>query len=443
MKKAFTLIELLVYIAILGFIIVVAGRAFSDATGMRVRSQNMLASAEEAGRISALLKEDISQMGAKSWGASSASSYIFVESVYQNAAATNGDSSSFVLGADGSYDSLSFRKLIYDDGGNCLAAVKVKWYVENSNLMRKCDFINSTNNQCANPSSLDECPADPVEMASGITGFRIYPSIPGNPGAATFAEFPAAPGEYRLIYRNNVTQTNSLPIASPDNGIVTLSGFVNNASATDNNRTEAFLAAGTASGSTALSNCKTFNFVKGEEYNIYFEMQRPSSSSSACEYYNCMDNFQPGKDHLAIGFRRTNGTALNIANPPPDFLFYPPQAESANQAGKTQRSFDFSFPVDVTNACIAITAAFYSPLVYEGSLLFKNFKVTKKTDRVYHFDTSSVSTTSTLPGIDAKPLVKAFQLVLGVEKGNAKPETTLVVTTIPVPNNGIKQGGSI
>ncbi len=120
-RKGFTLIELLVYMAIMGFIIVVAGKVFSDATGMRVRSQNMLASSEEIGNLSAIIKEDISQMGAKVLGVSSASNYKFEvrEKVYISTTGT-GDSSSYMLWHSprgdvkkDSLDSLIFRKIDY------------------------------------------------------------------------------------------------------------------------------------------------------------------------------------------------------------------------------------------------------------------------------------------------------------------------------------------
>jgi len=125
-SDGFTLIELLVYMAIMGFIIVVAGRIFSDSTGMRVRSQNMIASAEEGGRVTALLKEDISQMGTKSFGVSSASSYSIdiAENVYINSLT---DLSSYELP---NYNDFTFLKAHYDEDGKCLAVMKIRWHVE-------------------------------------------------------------------------------------------------------------------------------------------------------------------------------------------------------------------------------------------------------------------------------------------------------------------------
>ena len=67
MKKGFTLVELLVYMAIIGVIVLVAGQAFVDATKFNVRTRNMITAAEQSNDISGLLKEDLAQMGTKSW----------------------------------------------------------------------------------------------------------------------------------------------------------------------------------------------------------------------------------------------------------------------------------------------------------------------------------------------------------------------------------------
>ena len=64
-KCGFTLVELLVYMALLSIIVLVAGRAFSDSTKFRVRTQNMLRATQEAENVAMLFKSDVSQMGAK------------------------------------------------------------------------------------------------------------------------------------------------------------------------------------------------------------------------------------------------------------------------------------------------------------------------------------------------------------------------------------------
>src|SRR5574344_3091254 len=106
MKKGFTLIELMVYVALLGVIIVVAGRVYSDSTKFRLRTQNMLKATEEANRAASLIQEDLSSMGSKSWkvlGAGIDSFYVET-SVYfdpDNVTEANKDSSSYVLTRSG------------------------------------------------------------------------------------------------------------------------------------------------------------------------------------------------------------------------------------------------------------------------------------------------------------------------------------------------------
>jgi len=117
MKKGFTLIELLVYIALLGIIVLVAGQAFSDSTVFRVRTQSMLESSENAAKVAAIFKEDLSQMGAKSWKVVSAAAddqFNVDSKVYMdpsNSDLTKRDSSSYVLRSVDNLDSIAFRKM--------------------------------------------------------------------------------------------------------------------------------------------------------------------------------------------------------------------------------------------------------------------------------------------------------------------------------------------
>ena len=58
--------ELLVYMAIVGIVVVIAGEAFSHSTNFRIRTDNMIKATQEAENVAMLIKEDFSQMGAKS-----------------------------------------------------------------------------------------------------------------------------------------------------------------------------------------------------------------------------------------------------------------------------------------------------------------------------------------------------------------------------------------
>jgi len=447
--RGFTLIELLVYMAIMGFIIVVAGRAFSDSTKMRVRSQNMLASAEEAGRVSALLKEDISQMGAKSFGRSSASGIVFdtVAGVHWNYNAK--DFSSYNLERNNpanDYDYLSFRKAYYDPNGVCGAVLAVEWYVRaaDSVLMRKCTSTRPA--KCATVNNFDadqeKCATNgtTLEIARNVVLFKLNPSIPGIIGSSypsatdtlySFSSTNANPFSYRV---------NSTGTPAAYNGKVLSGVFSVNSSSSGTQHTDFYIAG--AGG----NNCQSFTFNAGEEYAIRFQLLYKVNSSDPCrtnanctvetsiaEKYNRMAMFQANRDHLSIGLR--NPTTYVPINGISDFLFYPPQDDIADNV-KT-RLFRFSVPEN-TPACVGITAAFYSPEAYKGHLDIDSLKVYRKTDEIYHFERSSGSNYNP-SSASAKAQVKAFELSLGINK---KGEINRTTTVIPVPNNGLVSGGN-
>jgi len=440
-RAGFTLIELLVYMAIMGFIIVVAGRAFSDSTGMRVRSQNMLAGAEEAGRVSALLKEDISQMGAKSFVRSSSSGVVFntVESVYINfnssTSAPTADFSSYILMRNSpntpteSYDSLYFRKVYYDPNGICGAVLGVEWSVRDSVLIRKCKQITQPSApQCTGVfDGGKECP-ETLEMARNVTEFRLLPSMPGIEGSSS-ASGNSSSASWNLVSKG--TTGNATASVSGNVRVVTLNGFMQNSSS-GTEHADFYLTDGTT------NNCKQYTFKAGEIYAIDFELLctkevcRDANKSEEDEPYNKMIMFQPGKDHLSVGLRKTDMNGAPISGIP-DFMFYPPQSPKANKI----RHFEFSVPNDAT-ACVGITAAFYSPEAYGGHLEIQNFKVDRKMDNVYHFDGSSNSNYNPLSA-SSKAEVKAFKLTIGVKRKNEIVRSEVV---IPVPNNGPIPGGN-
>jgi len=432
-RGGFTLIELLVYIAIMGFIIIVAGRAFSDSTGMRVRSQNMLGSAEEAGRISTILKEDISQMGTKSWGRSSASAGVSImvfeteTSVHinynnGNSSASSTDFSSYVLTKTGNYDALTFFKTHYDASGICGAVLEIEWYVRaDSTLMRKCSHSKPV--KCTGQFNADtECPSEPVEMARNVAGFRLLPSRPGTEnisgGGVSDILFPATGNSFRLLASTGGFR---------DGPTAVLNGFTQNSSSSTVHINFYLAEAGATS-------CKELTFLDGEEYAISFELRcdNPACRSVATnEKFNPMVMFQPGNDHLSVGLRNSdmNGTAISGV---PDFLFYPPLDATANKI----RNFQFSVPEE-TKACIGMTTAFYSPAA-TGRLEVENFKISRKSDKVYHFDKGDLNYNPQAATTPNKASVKAFELTLRINK---KGEINNTITVIPVPNNGVLAGG--
>jgi prepilin-type N-terminal cleavage/methylation domain-containing protein len=436
-KSGFTLIELLVYMAIMGFIIVVAGRAFSDSTSMRIRSQNMLNSAEEAGRVSAILKEDISQMGAKVWKKPTGDDFDTAKSVQMS----NTDKSSFILtkGDGNAPDRLKFRKAHYAPNGVCDAVLEIEWYVDdNNNLIRKCEPQTETKCTGSYNRSAD-CPAEVVEMASNVTQFKFTPSKPGRngndfltglvPGENSITLFPQTspnttppPNNFKFI-KGNTSGGVSLPPSGEK-------FYKNKNEPPADVKPDKYLL-GDVNGSPF-----SYNFKAGEEYAIEFNLRDTIDSNKdlcitgapSCgeeDKINKMAMFQTGRDHLSVGLRRpSNGSNFSYI---PDFLFYPPQQNTANDI---KRHFTFSVPID-TIARIGITVAIYSDEVDKGHLDFRNFKVYRKIDRVYHFEDGYT------PADNLKYTVKAFKLEFDVGKGG---ETTKTSTVIHVPSNGIAGG---
>ncbi|MDR2594141.1 MAG: prepilin-type N-terminal cleavage/methylation domain-containing protein [Fibromonadaceae bacterium] len=411
----FTLIELVVYMAIMGFIIIVAGRVFSDSTKMRVRSQNMVASTEEAGRVSALIKEDVSQMGAKSWKNQNGTFKVAKKVCYEDC--------SNPLTAE-SYNKnkdltkgIEFRKVHYKNDGTCRAVLKITWELDaaKKELTRKCEPI-TTDQDCPNNLGTDkeaECPTLLV-MATGVTELKFEPSK----YEKTEPLFPPTTNPptsgFGFIVKNGSSTESPL---STSGAPISLRGFPPNTSNGTNHK-DFYLATTNNTGS-----CWLYPFVAGEKYTIGFDLP---CEKSACrdgnELYNPMTMFQPGKDHLSVGLRSTSMNGAPISGVP-DFLFYPPQDVKADET-KT-RHFEFSVPAN-TNACIGITAAFYSSeeIAQKGHLEIENFKVSK------------ISTNTTSPAD-----VKAFKLTLQIKKGiKDKEEVSEAVTVIPVPNNGVMGG---
>jgi len=399
--------------AIMGFIIVVAGRVFSDSTGMRVRSQNMIASAEEGGRVTALLKEDISQMGTKSFGALNAStgdySIEIAEKVYFNSPS---DLSSYELGSN--YDNLIFHRANYDEEGKCLAVMKINWYKEGNKLLRTCNVIEDS--KCGN--LVPGCDGTAIEIARDVEEFKLMPSKPGKEATTPDPQFPfpAANGSFRII----IQAGSAYPTGSGET-VYKLQNF-------QKSEPSHFYFSENGSG------CKDLEFKAEEIYSIEFRLPctgNACSGSAGNDNPNSMVMFNPGYDHLSVGLRNTaimNGDPIVIDGKPiPDFLFYPPQNTTANQI----RYFEFSVPKTI-RACIGITAAFYSAEAYKGFLEIARFKV-DRVEKAYHFPSAYN------PSGTSKADVKAFELHLKIKKGK---ETNEVITVIPVPNNGLVPAGA-
>jgi type II secretory pathway pseudopilin PulG len=435
MKRAFTLIELLVYMAIMSFIIVVAGRVFSDSTIMRVRSQNMVKSSEEIGKLANLIREDVSQMGTKAYGEVNGNNYLVKveDAVYIAPNTVTPDLSSYMLFKKESGDSLVFRKMAFNQNGTYAGVREITWFFLKSDgtIHRGCKTVNGTED--------DECPMSAtfktVLMGSNITKLEFFPSKPGNLASNPLDILFSSNADSEFSFQGQPSNGDivNLIVEEEESNTLSVRGFPEkNSSSSDKKHAVLCLA--------QAGSCIEFQFYQGETYAIEFEMPfvrgEQGDSISA--------QFLPGEDHLAVGLRK-NDYISKPAGAPSDVLIYPPQSYE-----NLLRHIEIT-PKETLSASIALTFAFYSPKAYLGRLRFKNFKVFRKSDEAFHFPKGDYGTD--FPKDDdygteylaEKKNAKAFEMVLEVErKGEktgtyAKNENGMVILT---PNNGISAIGS-
>ncbi len=448
-KAGFTLMELMVYIAILGFIVIVAGRAFSDSTKFRIRTQNILKATQEVENVATLFKSDVAQMGAKSskeatvaggndsfekiTNCTSTADCIYMDP--NNASANNKDSSSFAITSkeENKYDSIALLRIRYDEQGKYQALEKVEWYVEDEVLKRSCRLmqkissLNVTDDPCSNgPNSTPT----PVEMATGVKKFTVIPGLPNirSNAAAGYTEeqlFPPGGGEsFKLLSRYG--ETDYIILSILDNGTSsTLSGFKRNYDLTDATITteskqmnQVFAATNEDLEGDWKDRCYKFKLEPGIEYEISFDMPYPTSAKDMAQL------FVPGRDHMSVGFRDINGDAPATID---DFLFYPPTSNES--VGK--RAMRFTVPDTLKNQCLAFTFSTYSPKAAEGTVTISNLRLRRVASSTYNFN-PSVS----LP-IKDKKNVKALKINLQIARGDKNPgETGEIEVVIPTPSNG-------
>ncbi|MDR2582649.1 MAG: prepilin-type N-terminal cleavage/methylation domain-containing protein [Fibromonadaceae bacterium] len=382
-KSGFTLIELLVYMAIMSFIIVVAGRVFSDSTAMRIRSQNLLKSSAEIGKLANLLTEDISQMGVKAWlqNTSDGDKVTTKSDVYwdiSNEDLEKKDFSSYVLiRRKNTYpfaDSLVFRKAVFDDNGNFTSVREIALYntIIGDSLFRRCRVVSVSDSQdedCKYASDINA--ASRVLMATNITNFKLTPSI-----AIPDTLFPPKGSEDKFgLYSRGSGDVVKPSDCKNYSTRTEVSGFTPNPiNPPGQLKHELYLSNEVSQKCDDLqpSNCYMLKFDSLKTYVIEFKMPFNDDEST---------QFQPGVDHLSIGLRTKQG--IPITGAPQDVLFYPPQDAASKDMA---RHIEFSFKKYV-EACVAITLAFYSPTDWnqKGEFTFEDFKVFRKTDESIHF----------------------------------------------------------
>ncbi|MCL2206746.1 MAG: prepilin-type N-terminal cleavage/methylation domain-containing protein [Fibromonadales bacterium] len=459
MKHGFTLIELVVYMAILGFIVVVAGRVFSDSTAMRVRSQNMVKVAEEVGKTANFIAQDISQMGAKAWMKDS-SSVIYDDKLYMGP----DDKSSFKLSRGEKFDTLAFRRPAMDGDGSFLCAMEITWFVNDKHeLYRTCE---------STPPSgcLAECPyKDTVLVAKNIRKFSFYASAPGSsPGAGTSAGalspdtvFPTPfTSSFNLISAADGGNVIAISPASQSFARVSFSRFpARNIMDTQNQGNDKYHEVYLTEAGSNMSNCLEIPIKKSESWVVEFNMPFPAGGSGDdARLDSSSTQILPHKDHIAVGLRKVQGnlgTAINNVSPyvSPDVVFYASVDASAEAHSRYAEFFAKEDAKPGDKICVALIFSFYNPMAGDGMLTFSNFLVYKKPTASYHFVKESNGYESGFAEIYAteksyadklkhKRNVKAFELLLEIDHNGevagtySKGETGMAVL---VPNNGVVQ----
>lgn len=426
----FTLIELMVYIALLGMIVLIAGQAFSDSTKMRVRTQSMLQANQNAGNVSAILKEDIAQLGAKSSVEASDASAIMdnfsidhIGDVFMdpaNADATQKDSSSYYIGNNGNLDTLKFRKLRYDQDGHFVAVEEITWYVDQGTLKRGCQTIAGTEETHLCPSSR----VNIMTMAEGVQKFNLTPAEPGATESTSriLPSSDTSEHQFRLVPRYGDDNLAFTKVEPANGGLsVTLSEFTSNYDFDNQepildgrNANQVFLAEASDLSGNWQDRCSQITLNANTEYEISFSMPYMSDASRL---------FCPGRDYMGVGFRYTNdGSRPNEIN---DFMFYPPTIAGASEG---TRKFRFRTRNQIENVCLSFTFASYSPIVASGKITLSEVVLKKVETANYTFSGNAIA-------IPEKKNVKALRLELSV---GVHGEFSVLSLVIPTPSNGTK-----
>ena len=439
--------ELMVYIAILGVIVIVAGRAYSNSTKFRIHTQNMLKASELAENVATMFVDDVAQTGAKSYktagGASTPDRFETSPQVYMDPDGSVPDSSSFSLIRRSNGDELTVRRVRYSSNGNFEAVEEVKWFKRSSSIFRSCKTLSLKTGATAP----DECPSDnvpEVEIVSNVDSFIVVPARPvvigdGSISAATrsivLPEVNAGATEFpfKLLPRQGNVGGNAgaeyIALASnpTDGGLKQeLSGFQTNYKTNEhganrenpNGKKVGQVFVGRAhTGLTAISGddwkhlCSKVSLDPSTEYEISFKIPYSKDNSRL---------FCAGRDHAAVGFRTLTGDKIAGL---PDFLFYPPLDKSEPQ----KRAFRFRPTSSVKDVCLAFTFASYAP-ESGGRVTIDELRLRKIEASSHNFDDKSYE-----PATPDKQNVKAFQLRVVVNVGGETGEITQVA---PVPSNG-------
>ena len=461
-KGGFTLMELLVYMAIVGVVVVIAGQAFSNATKFRIRTDNMVRATQEAENVAMLFKEDVFQIGTKSSketgfadaGAEFGDKFSGVNSnVYMDPANSDEakrDSSSFRIETTDNFSDLTFRRLRYGENGAFQAVEQIHWYVDvsdksNKILKRSCKITQLAPGVAIaadDPCKAGDGEPDPIEMATGVTKFKVEAAIPG----AMVDEVQIFPPDnltaFRLVPRTGDGEYAPFKSANTTTGSeqnggnsITLSNFFSNydnSSATYLGSAERKINQAYAIKNETTSDMWNVACASYGKVTLMPDMVYEISFSLADRGLR----FVPGTDHMSVGFRTAGSGDIPMFNGRrlvDDFLFFPPMDTSGRGAGK--RTMRFTVPEKVENVCMAFTFACFSPLASNSKLTIKNLKLTQVASSSYTFEEDYNPENYKKEKKNIKALKLKLQVSRGAKKGG-KGETGDVDLIAPMPSNG-------
>lgn len=433
-KNGFTLMELMVYIAILGVVVIVAGQAFSNSTKFRVRTTNMLKANDISEHVTSMFSEDVAQMGAKTYkvAGNSVTPDLFgrASAVYMD---STSDSSSFSLSKSTGGDSLTMKRVRFDDDGELEAVEEIAWYKRDHSLYRRCTSVSGeVSEDCPNGAGLEVHVADDIDTFQVIVAKPGVTETAGVSAAEKAVVLPKASGlsthYFRLIPRFGTTgeggtEYKELSFSPRDGGnFQELSNFVANYNTSTSNPDstgkiahQVFVSdagvTNVVNSDTWKTLCSRVSLDSAAEYEITFNVPYTADNSRL---------FCPGRDHASVGFRTIAGDRVSGLD---DFLFYPPAFENE----PTARSFRFNVKHKVNEVCMAFTFSSYSPAP-EGKITIHNLILKKVESSNYDFNDVSYN-----PVTQDKKNVKALKLRLVVNRGN---ETSDISQVVPTPSNG-------
>lgn len=428
-KSGFTLMELMVYMALVGVIVVIAGQVFSDSTKFRVRSEGMIRANAIASDVALFMLEDIGQTGAKS-SKEADGSFSVNSAVYMDLIAGN-DLSSFRISKSCNTcdtDTLTVRRIRYDDDGQFKAVEEVKWFTEGKKLFRRCETIaDEASNDC--PAAADN--PEPVEIADYIESFKIIPAKPrvvstvdksSEELSYLLPSTDASVKAFRFVPRYGEEYFEMLAVDPAAGGeAVALSGFATNYDY-DNHEpvpagqraNQVFVAESDGSTGTWKTLCKKVTLEPQVEYEISFKVPYANNESRM---------FCPGRDYASVGFRNLDGAKFAGLD---DFNFFMP----ASTTEPPERTFRFSVKTQAADACMAFTFASYSPIAASGTVTFREVALKKVESSNFDFEDEDY-----MPQIGDKKNIKALLVNVAVKRNG---EGATVRQVIPIPSNGPK-----